>query len=127
MVRAHNGLAGGLGRFWYFRGHAAEGETWLKRALALPSEHRTSAGRAWCLFGLSMLAMSRGDYAAVERLARESRTLFSDLGNAAQEAFSLFHLGRAATGLGRYPDARAYRESGLPPGPGGARPTCCFA
>src|SRR5262249_31198694 len=29
-------LAGALGRFWFFRGHVAEADAWLNRALALP-------------------------------------------------------------------------------------------
>ena len=65
------------------------------------------------MFGLSVLAMSRGEYAAVERLAHETRTLFHGLGNAGQEAFCLFHLGQATTRLGKYDDARAYLEAGL--------------
>src|SRR5207245_10354374 len=52
-------------------------------------------------------------------------------GNSVEEAFSLVHLGRAATGLGRYPDARAYLDSGLAvsraAGHGAAEANCLYA
>jgi tetratricopeptide (TPR) repeat protein len=123
-------LAGALGRFWFFRGHVAEADAWLNRALALPGGDRPTIGRAKCLYGLSGLGINRGDYAAVERHAQEGRALWHALGNAPQEAFCLFLLGFATTRLGKYTDARAYLEAGLEVSRaarhGGAEANCLF-
>ena len=57
-------LAGVFGRFCFVRGYSAEGDTWLTRALAAPGGDRPTIGRAKCLFALSTLALTRGDYAS---------------------------------------------------------------
>ena len=59
-------LAGALGRFWFFRGYLAEGESWAERVLALPGGNRPTAGRAKTLHGASGVALAQGDYATAE-------------------------------------------------------------
>jgi non-specific serine/threonine protein kinase len=106
-------LAGALRRFWFFRGHLSEADTWLNRVLALPSGGRPTAGRAKCVQGLTMLRLGRGDYHAVERLAVESCALWQAIDDQAEHAFSLFHAGLAAIRVGKYLEARAYLDAGL--------------
>ena len=89
-------LAGALGRFWFFQGNLAEADTWLTRALALPGGDRPTLGRATCLFGVSMLLTSRGEYGGVVEVAQEARALFHAFGDPVEEAYSLFVLGTAA-------------------------------
>jgi predicted ATPase/DNA-binding CsgD family transcriptional regulator len=106
-------LPGGLGRFWFFRGYLEEGEAWLARVLALPDADRPTAGRAWCLMGSGRLALSRGDYAAVQRAMGEARVLLHDLGDAAEEAFALFCLGFVARAGGDFVAAVTLLEQGI--------------
>jgi predicted ATPase/DNA-binding XRE family transcriptional regulator len=97
-------LAGALGRFWFYRGYLTESAVWMERVLALPGGARRTAGRAKCLWGCAVVALSRADYAGVERLGQEARALWHDVGNIGEEGFALFLLGFVARLRGRLPD-----------------------
>jgi predicted ATPase/DNA-binding CsgD family transcriptional regulator len=62
LTVAH-GIAGRLWRFWWVRGHLAEGRRWFSQILALPSTELTG-GRAYTLRGAGALAEDQGDYDA---------------------------------------------------------------
>jgi predicted ATPase/transcriptional regulator with XRE-family HTH domain len=113
LVESAQRLAGMFGRFCFIRGYPAEGEAWLQRALAAPGGDRPTTGRAKCLFALSTLALTRGDYASVERDVGEALGLWRRLGDAAEECWSLFVLGFVARRRGTYPAARGYLEAGV--------------
>jgi tetratricopeptide (TPR) repeat protein len=106
-------LAGAMGRFWFFRGYVAESSAWLKQALALPGGDRPTAGRAKCLYGLGSLALSQGDFEAMERAMQEALALWRALGNACEEGFTLFSLGLASRLRADYPSARVLLEAGV--------------
>ena len=95
-------LAGGLGRFWFFRGYLEEGEARFARVLNMPNAQVPTAGRARCLSGLGRLALSHGDYPTVQRTMGEARKLLHDLGDAAEEGFALFCLGFVARATGDF-------------------------
>src|SRR5919202_1668267 len=59
-------LAGALTRFWFFRGHFSEGRAWLVEVLELPGAAAPTPGRAACHFGLDLLSLAQGDWAAAE-------------------------------------------------------------
>lgn len=55
-------LAAALWWFWYVRGHAAEGRSWIGEMLSLPGAGRRPACRAAALLGAGQLAIALGDY-----------------------------------------------------------------
>ena len=86
---------------------------WLTQALALPEGGRLAAGRAKCLRGAALVALSRGEYAKAETADREALALWRELGNAAEEGWALFHLGQAARLRGDYAAARVEFEASV--------------
>lgn len=88
-------LAGALGKFWYVRGHLAEGSRWLAAVLAAepasqdPSESRL---RARALNWAGVLAWAGGDCPAARRLHAESLALRRSLGDKYGTAASLQNL-----------------------------------
>ena len=67
-------LAAALWRFWWLRGHLAEGREQLESALAVDGSTATAA-RASALDGAGVLAETQGDYDRAEALHRESLAL----------------------------------------------------
>jgi non-specific serine/threonine protein kinase len=124
-------LAGGLGRFWFFRGYLEEGEAWFARVLTLPHADRPTSGRARCLLGSGRLALSRGDYATVQRAMGEARLLLRNLGDAAEEGFALFCLGFVARATGDFAAAVTLLEQGIDlsraAGDGAAEANCLWS
>jgi len=103
-------LGGSLGRFWYVRGHLAEGRRWLEEALerggADPAE------RARALRIAAMLANYVGDLDRAEALAGEGLALSREGRDERGIAGSLAALALAARSRGRYDESRrAYEES----------------
>ena len=103
-------LGSSLGRFWYVRGHLAEGLRWLEDALqrggADPAE------RARALRIAAMLANYVGDLDRAEALAEEALVLSRERGDERRIAGSLASLGLVARSKGRYDESRrAYEES----------------
>jgi len=103
-------LGGSLGRFWYVRGHLAEGRRWLEEALerggADPAE------RARALRIAAMLANYVGDLDRAEALAGEGLALSREGRDERGIAGSLAALALATRSRGRYDESRrAYEES----------------
>jgi predicted ATPase/class 3 adenylate cyclase len=87
-------LAGALWRFWYLRGHLAEGRRRLESALA--ADARPTAARAKALNGAAVLAVNIGDAATARLRAEEGLALHRQLGDRWGAAYSGFMLGIAA-------------------------------
>jgi predicted ATPase len=87
-------LAGALGRFWYQRGHQAEGARRLERVL--DSDDRPTPQRARALNAASTLALVTGDAATALAHGEESLGLHRQLEDDWGAAHSLFVLAHAA-------------------------------
>ncbi len=88
-------LAGALYRFWYLRGHFADGRPRLDRLLDIDA-NRTAA-RARALNGAAVMAGSTGDPVTDRLRSEEALALHRELGDAWGIAYSVFSLGMAAT------------------------------
>jgi tetratricopeptide (TPR) repeat protein len=106
-------LVGALARFWWMRGHVAEGRRWLAAALQQAGTPRDTAAHAKALNWAGILAWSQGDLTAARALHEESLTLQRVLGNQRGIAHSLNNLGIVATKQGDYAAARALHEESL--------------
>jgi predicted ATPase/DNA-binding SARP family transcriptional activator len=85
-------LAAALGRFWYLRGHIAEGMERLARALAR-NEGVTSPLSAKALRVRSALAVIQGDYTVARDLAEEAIAQYRAIGDDEGVARTLSNLG----------------------------------
>ena len=108
-------LAAALWRFWYLRGHLAEGRRRLESALR--ADERPTAARGKALNGAASLAVNTGDAATARHRAEEALALHRTLGDAWGAAYSGFMLGAAeddaARGKQLYEEsARVFRELG---------------
>jgi predicted ATPase/class 3 adenylate cyclase len=106
-------LAAALWRFWYVRGHFAEGRRWLTQLLALPTAAMRTATRANALNGAGGLARPQGDYAAARGLHQECLAIRRELGDQHGIAGSLNNLGLVARYQGAYADARRLFEEAI--------------
>ncbi len=88
-------LAAALWRFWWLRGHVAEGREQLEAALAVDGS-TASAARATALDGAGVLAETQGDYDRAEALHRESLALSRERGDKTGIARALGNLGVVA-------------------------------
>jgi predicted ATPase len=104
-------LAGALYRFWYLRGHFAEGRPRLERLLDVDA-NRTAA-RARALNGAAVMAGSTGDPVTDRLRSEEALALHRELGDAWGIAYSVFSLGMAATEEADWTSARPYFEESL--------------
>jgi len=104
-------LGGSLGRFWYVRGHIAEGCGFLEEALE-KAAGTDSADRARALRVAAMLANYFGDLDRAEVLAAEALALSGKLRDERGVAGALAALALAARSKGRYDESRhAFAES----------------
>jgi predicted ATPase len=87
-------LAGALGRFWYLRGHQAEGARRLTRVL--DADHEPTAQRTRALNAASTLSLVTGDAATAAAYGEEALAVHRQLGDRSGEAQSLFVLAHAA-------------------------------
>ena len=87
------GLAGALWRFWYLRGHLAEGSRRLESVLSL--DERGTPARAKALIGAAVMAVNTRDVATAKRRGEEALALHRALGDAWGAAYSGFMLGAA--------------------------------
>jgi len=104
-------LAVALGQFWLAHGDWAEGEQWLKRALAL-----NPAGSVWRARALNLASEfidKLGDSAHAETLAAESLTLFQALGDARGQADALCNLASARLTQNDYAEAEPWVRQAL--------------
>jgi predicted ATPase len=88
-------LAGALSRFWYLRGHMAEGWRVLNSLLRI--DERPTAARARALNGAAVMAANGGDLPTGKLRAEEALVLHRTLGDAWGAAYSVFMLGIIAT------------------------------
>lgn len=98
-----------LSWFWYLRGYAREGQTFLEQALAL-RESVAAPVRARALYTAADLAWAQEDLERTERLGSESLQLFRELGDNVGMADALWLLGTCDWARGRYPLAQPQFE-----------------
>jgi predicted ATPase/DNA-binding SARP family transcriptional activator len=84
-------LAGALWRFWYLRGHLAEGRRRLETALL--ADEQPTAARAKALNGAAVMAVNLGDLATAGLRAEEGVALHRALGDRWGAAYAGFMLG----------------------------------
>jgi predicted ATPase/transcriptional regulator with XRE-family HTH domain len=107
----------GVGRAWYERGYISEGSARMEELLALSAEpgHEAEIAplRLRALFGASLFASARGDFARAEALASESLDLARVLGDRNTEAAALYAVGDALRTRGDDPGAERLIEESL--------------
>ena len=86
-------LAAALWRFWYLKGHLAEGRRRLESVLS--TDERPTAARAKALNGAAVMAVNSGDSEAATLRAEEALALHRKLGDEWGAAYSIFMLGNA--------------------------------
>lgn len=98
-------LASALLRFWWFRGHFAEGRSRLSDLLELPVARARTAGRAKGLYVLGVLASRQADYAdaagkyaEARRYQEEALSIYRQLEDRLGAAAALSEIARA-TGM----------------------------
>lgn len=104
-------LAGALWRFWYMRGHVAEGGRRLERALA--ADGRLTSARAKALNGAASMAVMAGDFATALARAEAGLALHQSLGDVPGSAQSQFMLGFVAIEEGDFKRALPLLEESL--------------
>ena len=104
-------LAGALWRFWYLRGHLAEGRRRLESALL--ADERPTAARAKALNGAAVMAVNTGDSATARLRAEEGLALHRTLGDRWGAAYAGFMLGNARNMEGVERDAQALFEESV--------------
>jgi predicted ATPase len=111
-------LVGALSRFWYQKGHVAEGRRRLETALA--ADPSPTAARARALNGATLFAVEAGDAATARLRAEEALALHRTVGDAWGTTYSISLLGTVAaterdwvTGQQLFEESvRAFRELG---------------
>ena len=111
-------LAAALARFWFIRGHYAEGRAWLERFLAddgavALGDAAPPAIRARALEGLAALDYNMGDYARAEALFEESIALHRRCNDRRAVARALADLGGVRRDRGDGTGAVAVLEESL--------------
>jgi predicted ATPase/class 3 adenylate cyclase len=105
-------MAGALCRFWYIRGHYAEGQDWLLRAMESGRDAPPEL-RAQALYALGICANEQGDYEAARSRFRLSHDLNEEIGDKDGVARSLNALGIVADRRGDYQAAKELYEEAL--------------
>jgi predicted ATPase/DNA-binding SARP family transcriptional activator/Tfp pilus assembly protein PilF len=103
-------LAAALTRFWYMRGHLAEGRESLERLLNLEGAARYPSSRADALNGVGTLAYNQGDYATARQRVEESLAIHRALGDRPSIANALNDLGLIMEAQAEYATARGLFE-----------------
>jgi non-specific serine/threonine protein kinase len=106
-------LCKGLWRFWWQRGHFAEGRGWCAELLGKPGAEQRTRARAYALNAAGVLAYFQGDYPAARVRVEESLAIMRDLGYREGIANTLCNLGMVASRQGDSPAARALYEDSL--------------
>ena len=105
-------LAGALWRFWYLKGHLAEGRRRLE-SVAARTDERPTAARAKALNGAAVMAVNTGDSATAKLRAEEGLALHRTLGDRWGAAYAGFMLGNARMMDGVERDAQALFEESV--------------
>jgi tetratricopeptide (TPR) repeat protein len=106
-------MAAALYRFWFARGHFTQGRAILTAVLHMPGALAPTAGRAGCWFGMDLLALAQGDWAAARLAAESARRDWQALGMRGEEALALRQLGILELMDDKPDAARALFEQGL--------------
>jgi predicted ATPase/DNA-binding CsgD family transcriptional regulator/transcriptional regulator with XRE-family HTH domain len=101
-----------LWKFWYARGHLAEGSSWLEQAFAIPGASPPGA-RAEALYGAGWFAHYRGDSALAEAHGGEALVLAREAGDPLRTAMALGLLGGMVHNRGDLARARQSIEEAL--------------
>ena len=104
-------LAAALWRFWYLKGHLAEGSRRLESVLL--TDERPTAARAKALNGAAVMAVNTGDSATAKLRAEEGLALHRTLGDRWGAAYAGFMLGNARNMEGVERDAQALFEESV--------------
>ncbi len=106
-------LAGAVWRFWFVRGHLAEGRRWLEGVLkasgAAPTAPRAKALKA----AGNLVSAGQGDYASGRAFYEESLAIWRQLGNREGIATLLGNLGFVAYCQGDDASGHAFYEESL--------------
>lgn len=105
-------MAASLWRFWYVRGHMAEGRSWLEKLLLAASES-SSPERAKAFHGLGVLTIVQGDRENAIKYHNSSLAIKRELNDEAGIGYSLSALGAAADEAGDFTEAREKYEESL--------------
>lgn len=98
-------LCAALWRFWWIRGHLAEGRGWLEAALAQPGPD--DAARATALIGVGVLARTQGAYREACGYLEEGLRLSRAVGARPALALALLNVGTVELHRCEYARARA--------------------
>ena len=104
-------LAGAVSRFWYLRGHFAEGRRRLESLL--PANASPTAARARALNGAAVMAANSGDIATARLRAEEALAIHHALDDAWGTAYSVYMLGFMACEEGDFSAAKPLFEESL--------------
>ncbi len=106
-------LTAALWPFWFFRGYASEGRSWLEDAIARTSALAAVPARAWVLCGAGALAGYQSDYATARAWLEQSVANFRALEDRRGLAYALTHLGWTAQHQDDMVAARAAQEESM--------------
>ena len=106
-------LCGVLQRFWWTRGHFAEGREWCARVLAKAGGEEPTPERAKVLNVAGGLAYLQGDYPAARARHQESLAIRRQLDDQSGIATSLGNLGVVTLAQGDLASAKALHEESL--------------
>jgi non-specific serine/threonine protein kinase len=106
-------LVGHLHRFWWFRGHFAEGQAWSERALAMAGP-ATPLARTLALSAAGRMASALGDNDRAVQALGEALHLSRQIGEPTLIATALWRLGMAEEDRGNYQTAAALLAEAIP-------------
>lgn len=106
-------LAGAVWRFWYVRGHFAEGRELLERLLQAAEPSECTATRVSALTAAGVMAYCQGEYAASQTHFGAGLAISRELGDRSGIAALLNNLGNVAYDQADYPSARTFFEESL--------------
>jgi predicted ATPase/DNA-binding SARP family transcriptional activator len=92
-------LVAALARYWRIRGHMREARAWLDGALAR-SDHQAPRAHAGALAAAAAVALSQGDYEAMQRFAADALALCEELGDTRGMAEALDRIATAVANQG---------------------------
>ncbi len=101
-----------LWRFWYQRGHLAEGREWMEAALAKAGDVLTPGERSKALGRVGNIVVDQGDIEAGTRYHEEAIRIDRELGDQSGIAIGLHNLGNVVMLKGEFDEAaRLFDES----------------
>jgi non-specific serine/threonine protein kinase len=106
-------LSGAVWRLWYLRGTIQEGRDWLGLVLQLARHSPHTQFLAKALNGAGVLAIAQEDYSVAQKLLEESRSIWTELGNAERIAACNHNLGAVAIARRDYVEAKRSYDRAL--------------